>query len=93
MRFYPNFLFNSSIISPPTQIVLYCYDSMYSTFRNSKLLCRLPYGGIVLDNVTGNFHCPFFNIFFHEKTPANAFLTFYAGRLDIMIYVILSYSI
>jgi len=35
---------------------------MYCGFANTKLLRRLPHGGIVIDNIISNIDCSFLNI-------------------------------
>lgn len=50
------------------------YVLMYSGFRNAKLLCRLPDGGIILNDIISNTDCPFLDIILQKKSPQNTFL-------------------
>ena len=48
--------------------VLFHYYYMYRTLANPIMFCRLSYGRIVFDNISGDFHRSFLNITF-QKNP------------------------
>ncbi len=39
---------------------------MYGRFRNSELLCSLPYSGVIVDDKVSDFNRPFLYIAFHS---------------------------
>lgn len=46
----------------------FCYVFMYRTLADPKLLCRLPYCGVIVNNIFGYLHSSFLNITF-QKNP------------------------
>ena len=48
----------------------------HAHLTDSKFLRCLTYRCICLNDITGDFHCPFFDIIFQKETPQNTFLQF-----------------
>ena len=59
--------------------VLYCYDYMYRTLTDPKLLRCLPHRRAVFYNIICNLHGSLLNIIFQKNPPANIVFTMYAG--------------
>ena len=64
--------------------VLYCYDYMYRTLTDPKLLRCLPHGSIIFYYIICNFYCSLLNIIFQKNPPANILFTMYAGEKKVM---------
>ena len=47
---------------------------MYRTLTNAESPSRLPYRGIVFNNIISNIDCSLLDIIFQRKSPQNAFL-------------------
>ena len=53
----------------PYKTVLYCYNRMYGTFRNTKLFGRRADGRMKLNNVYTELNSPFLDDAFHKTHP------------------------
>ena len=63
------------------------YDTiifMYSGLRNTKLLCGLTHGRVMLNDIVRNINCPLFDILFQTKTPQEYFVSIYEYPLGVM---------
>ncbi len=49
----------------------FCYVFMYRTLADPKLLCRLPYCGVIVNNIFGYLHSSFLNITFQKNIPCD----------------------
>ena len=54
---------------------------MYRTLADPEMLCRLPHGRVIVNDISGNLHGSFLNITFQTKTPAILVFTLYAEDL------------
>ena len=54
----------------------FCTVLVCCALTDSKFLRCLTYRCICLNDITGDFHCPFFDIIFQKETPQNTFLQF-----------------
>jgi len=62
---------------------------MYRTLTDSKLLRRLTYGCLCLNNIFCNFHCPLFDIIFQKKkSPEDTVFTMYALAQKVCLEVV-----
>ena len=52
---------------------------MYRTLADPEMLCRLPHGRVIVNNISGNLHGSFLNITFQKNSPAILVFTLYAG--------------
>lgn len=83
----PTFPYHSLFTSPYTllsQTVLFYHYHMYRRLADSKFFCCLSYCSFCFNNVTGNFHCPLFDIIFQKNTPASILVTMYARAIPNM---------
>lgn len=46
---------------------------MYCRFTDPKLLCRLPHGCLMFNDITCDLHCPLLNILFHKNPCIHSF--------------------
>ncbi len=49
------------------------YYHMYNDFTHPKLLCGLPDGGIVINDIIGDADGSLFNVILQKKSPQSAF--------------------
>ena len=60
---------------------------MHRALTDSKMLRRLPHGGVVIDNISGDFHGSFLNITFQTKSPALLVFTLYARDFSYILFL------
>lgn len=62
---------------------------MYRTLADPEMLCCLPHGRVIVNDISGNLHGSFLNITFQTKSPAILVFTLYARDFS-FIQLILS---
>lgn len=79
--FNMHILFSNQSYSISSPTVLYCYNHMYRTFTDSKLLCCLAHRCIMFYNIICNLDGSLLDIIFQKNPPANTIFTMYAGEI------------
>ena len=70
---------------------LFCYNHMYRTLTDPKLLRRLPHSRVILYNIISNLHGSFLNVIFQKNPPANILFTMYAEEKVLILHLFRKY--
>ena len=80
-------IFSNQSNNTSSSTVLYCYNRMYRTLTNPKLLRGLTHSGFMFDDIICDFYCPLLNVIFHKNNPCiNCFLQSMQGHFDVCLH-------